>query len=295
MCLNAIALFLCLCYFFVARMLFGTESNFGVIAFSCLNVSGCFTFSTISTYWVIRKYQKQLELPNLVSNTSFELLSLDQVLSTKDGFDLMADWLVRECLVSLHCLFQMLIFPHAVSIENLFFLFEVVQIKNQMLQKQLINVEDIGVTINIEANLLKTLRRADGDINNIEDFTRSLKYVMNQYIEYGSEFCINISADTRSKIHSDFDKISVRSPDITTQGTEAKFFSPYQKAENPKNFDNIPDKEGNDPPVEPQKISGEYIQIFDQAMDEVVSLLQTDSLTRFSQTADYKKLANDIK
>ena len=164
-----------------------------------------------------------------------------------------------------------------------------------MLQKQLINVEDIGVTINIEANLLKALRRADGEINNIEDFTRSLKYVMNQYIEYGSEFCINISAATRSKIHSDFDKFCVWSPVIATPNAEINFVSPYQKVENPKIFVNIPDKEGNDPPVEPQKISGEYIQIFDQAMDEVVSLLQTDSLTRFSQTADYKKLANDIK
>ena len=87
----------------------------------------------------------------------------------------------------------------------------------------------------------------------------------------------------------------MRSPDIATPGTEAKFVSPYQKVKNPKIFVNNPDKEGNDPPVEPQTISGEYIQIFDQAMDEVVSLLQNDSLTRFSQTADYKKLAYDIK
>ena len=179
-----------------------------------------------------------------------------------------------------------------VSIENLFFLFEVVLIKNQLLQNKLVNIEDIGVTIDIEQSLIQTYR---SQINDIADLKKSLKYIMNQYIEYGSEFCINISAATRSRIQSDFYQClqsPVPTPSDTSLHVTSLSSNQTAAAQSPSGsscFGGYLCSES-----QTSKTPIQYISIFDQAMKEIISLIQNDSLPRFARTAAYKKLAKDI-
>ena len=79
----------------------------------------------VSTYWAIKQYEKQqkhqslLQRQKSLNSTAREhienRLSLEDILATKDGFDVFANHLVKEF-----------------SIENLFFVYEMVQIKNEL-------------------------------------------------------------------------------------------------------------------------------------------------------------------
>ena len=74
----------------------------------------CYCF--IETYWVMRQYEKQL-VANKDISESIKKVQLEDMLKDKDGFYLFANHLVKEF-----------------SIENLMFVFEVMQIKYEVIQ-----------------------------------------------------------------------------------------------------------------------------------------------------------------
>ena len=82
----------------------------------------CYCCSFISTKWVITRYQKELIKKTICLNTSVleNNISFEDILSSKTGFKLFADHLVKEF-----------------SIEHLFFLFEIMLIKNDLLATKL--------------------------------------------------------------------------------------------------------------------------------------------------------------
>ena len=102
-----------------------TGSNIRLVVSNIASAIGCYVISMISTYWVIQQYYKQLD-KNIEEQTSMDediianRRTLEEILSTKDGFDLFAHHLVKEF-----------------SIENLAFIFEVMKIKKDAINNGL--------------------------------------------------------------------------------------------------------------------------------------------------------------
>ena len=94
--------------------------NIRLIATNILASVICYLWSFISTKWVITKYENEIIKHNKHNQYNEKYLGLEQVLSTKDGFKLFANHLVQEF-----------------SIEHLFFLFEMMQIKNKLIATEL--------------------------------------------------------------------------------------------------------------------------------------------------------------
>lgn len=96
------------------------------ILFMNLNMClGCYAYCYISTCWVINMYGKQKKYyeqfaKDTVENKEHRNMTLEEILSAKDGFDLLADHLVKEF-----------------CIESLLFLFEMMQIKDQLITTKL--------------------------------------------------------------------------------------------------------------------------------------------------------------
>ena len=81
----------------------------------CMNIwscTCCYTYCYVATYWVIKQYKKQLN--QFDKNREGIQMKLLDILSSKDGFDLFASHLVNEF-----------------SLENLAFIFEVMEIKRE--------------------------------------------------------------------------------------------------------------------------------------------------------------------
>ena len=103
-----------------------TERRIGINMLCCI---GPHITGLIATYWSINQFNKQERLkkqwsvprkgPSVASNKA-KKMSLEEILATKHGFDIFANHLVKEF-----------------SIENLFFVFEMVQVKYDLLAYKL--------------------------------------------------------------------------------------------------------------------------------------------------------------
>ena len=94
-------------------------TNIRVVARNVQNCAICYAFGLFPTCWVILQYKKELKHKGNIGGTGAEFMSLEEMLATKDGFEIFANHLVNEF-----------------STENLFFVLEVMQIKSQMLQNK---------------------------------------------------------------------------------------------------------------------------------------------------------------
>merc|ERR1712176_131668 len=188
--MNGILFIFYLIFYLMIASLLDSSSNIRIVAMNIFNCSMCYIFVMLSTYWVIKQYNNQLFEMN--SKRTDLQLSLEQILSTYDGFDLFANHLVNEF-----------------NTENLYFIFEVVQIKHQAIKNKLIDEESVGVMIEMESGLMDKMRRNDGEIKNINDLEISLKYIMNEYIKSYSSHCVNISGYTRNIILAEFEKMEM--------------------------------------------------------------------------------------
>ena len=102
----------------VISALFHIQSEVRAIIINVWVNGFCYVYCFISTYWVIRQYHKQLrELSD--DKMIFKELTLDEILMSKDGFDLFANHLVNEF-----------------SIEHLAFLYEMMQIKQEAIDNR---------------------------------------------------------------------------------------------------------------------------------------------------------------
>ena len=127
-------------------------------------------------------------------------IPLKDILSTKDGFDLFANHLVNEF-----------------STENLFFLFEMMNVKREILDNGLVATDDIGVTITICKHTLKSLSKDDSSIRTLNSLKQNLNHIMDEYIYESSENSINIAAATRYDIICNFHDIMKHSDQIGGQ------------------------------------------------------------------------------
>ncbi len=205
-------------------LLFPSASNIRLVITNLFAAIGCYTICLISTYWVIKQYYKQL-CANIEEQTSKDLkgdirrFSLEEILSTKDGFDLFANHLVKEF-----------------SIENLAFLFEVMQVKDEAINNglcfyygyiyiyrqilviseliiiyRLICRESVGFLFPISQERLTKVRRRNSNIYGINDLKDNIRYIMEQYMYNGAEYGVNVSSFTRMTALNEYDQLGIRS------------------------------------------------------------------------------------
>ena len=81
-----------------------------------------------------------------------------------------------------------------------------------------------------------------------EDLRKNIKYIMEQYIYSNTEYCVNVASFTRMRILNTYNELC---------GDTAEHIS-------------------------------KWVTIYDESIEEVVSLLKTDSLPRFYRTKEYR-------
>eukprot|EP01084_Bolivina_argentea_P153916 268343_1 len=120
-------------------------------------------------------------------------MTLEEILTTKDGFDLYMMHLVRTF-----------------SVESLLFLFEMMQIKKQIIVKHLLdnNSNEVGIIIQMNCERINKNRRQSGIIISIDTLKDNLQHIVGKYIKHNSPHEINISFKTRQKILSVFAKVN---------------------------------------------------------------------------------------
>ena len=164
---------------------------------------------------------------------------------------------------------------------------------------------DIGVMMNMDFGSMKGLRRMDSYIFNIDELKNNLQHIMDQYIFDEGEFCVNISATTRSKLIRAYEsldddmnkRIELEMIDVVPSETgDGSSISPsdanlqvasvYDAARRvSKEMEMCKDKE----------VIKNHLIIFDDAMDEIITLMRKDSLMRFYGTLEYETLSKDRK
>ena len=121
-------------------------------------------------------------------------MPLEELLSTKDGFDLFANQLVKEF-----------------SIENLFFVYEVMQTKRDAIDHNLVESEEVGLFMEMDYGIV---RRQDSSVYNVEDLNKNLRHITEQYIMQSGEFCVNISAMTKLQCINALQKNNTNTKDV---------------------------------------------------------------------------------
>eukprot|EP01084_Bolivina_argentea_P138879 244404_1 len=117
-------------------------------------------------------------------------MSLEEIVSIKDGFDLFADHLVKEF-----------------CIESLLFLFEMMQIKDQLLTTNLLDENEVGIMVKLNCERIHRTRRDSGNISSVDTLKENLRHIVNSYIDGDSDYSINIASRTRCKILGSFTKV----------------------------------------------------------------------------------------
>eukprot|EP01083_Nonionella_stella_P175253 609835_1 len=208
----------------------------------------------ISTWWMLRQYQKQSQYHK--AGTSH--MNLGALLSKQDGFDLFAYHLVREF-----------------SIENLSFLLEIMQIKQQMIGYGLISEDNGGLMIKMPSARIKKVRRKNSVMLDMDDLKRNIEYILNQYVVYTAEHQINLSSKTQSEIMIKWKELN------QNKAADAYDAEELMYKDTKGTF-----REVNQISANELELAIKYIKIFDEAMSEIYALIETDPLRRFFHTEE---------
>ena len=121
--------------------------------------------------------RESVRLRRVESISHTKQMPLEDLLSTKDGFDIFANQLVKEF-----------------SIENLFFVYEVMQTKKDAITHKLLKRDEVGIFMEMDYGIV---RRQGSVVYNIDDLKKNFRHIRDQYIITSGEYCVNISAMTR--------------------------------------------------------------------------------------------------
>ena len=108
------------------------------------------------------------------------------------------------------------------------------------------------------------------NIYDISDLEQDVKYIMDQYICDGAEDRVNLSSSTRLEILSKYHSLNGQ-----------------QDKELPEMVDTPSDSRTAEPFKE---LFGQYVTLFDNGLEEVATLMRSDSLIRFYLTQEYKNM-----
>eukprot|EP01084_Bolivina_argentea_P266445 451933_1 len=254
-----IALILVILSYMTIQMVSTTGTNLRFILMNMFTCFCCYFMSFVSTHWVLKQYEKHLLEFKLFEETQNEVsvrLTLEEILSTKIGFDIFASHLVTEF-----------------SIENLFYIFEMVQIKNQLILHKLIEEKDVGIMFPIDFHRIDTLTRKDSYIYTFEEMKKNIEYIISQYIYMDAPYSINISSNMRNELKNSYCQLHNAKVDTIEV----------------KQWEQIWDNETKANRVEKKsELIKKYMKIFDESMEEIIALMTHDSLTRFYSTKEYQ-------
>eukprot|EP01084_Bolivina_argentea_P085678 154873_1 len=229
-------------------------------------VIAVYTCSDIMTRWVIEQYEFKVngKIPKrsfaytstmiasrsvgltLIHDIQRKKIRFVDITNNKDALDLFAFHLAHEF-----------------SLENLLFLFEAMYFKQECVRYGLINQNDIGVEIDFGEKMNK-IRRSNSVVINMKTFYFNFKYICNRYIVEGSEYCVNVSSNTRRQI-----KAMLKTMDDDENDNNSVVAISIQSDE---------------------EVVVNYIEAIDSAMNEIIRLVSMDSFTRFRLTEEFQQL-----
>ena len=239
-----------------------------------------FTASWISTIWIVWQYRRMRTLPQFDQSASTRQLQFEQVLKRKSAFDLFAVHLVAEF-----------------SIENLAFILEVMQIKQDLIDNKLCSQNEVGLMIPIAPERIKRTRgRKKSERYTVNDLRENVKYLMEQYVTRYARSGVNISWVTRDRIVEIFnglEKKSVNQKEVKTANGNAEGADGTDNAIVMRNLELFVNHTPSEPSESERELSAQYALLLDKALVEIINLLRSDSLVRFKQSKAYIKLNND--
>ena len=118
---------------------------------------------------MLRQYDAEQTTSGHSSSDSVHL-SLDEILVSADGLDLFANHLVTEFCT-----------------ENILFVFELMQIKREAIDRQLCRPDAAGTLIPFPDSKLQKYKRKGMRINNIEELASNMENIKEQYIFHNAE------------------------------------------------------------------------------------------------------------
>ena len=143
---------------------------------------------------------------------------------------------------------------------------------------RLIEEDEIGINIKIEESIIAELRRKDSQIRNVMEMKKAIEHIMTQYIDQKSKYGVNISAIIRKDINEKHD-------DLTQRRTTYVALTPIDSGsslEIASKHDIMEDERRR------AQFVKDFITMFDDALEGVITLLRLDSLSRFYDTKEYK-------
>ena len=270
------------------------DSNLRILVTSLFACFVAFSASWISTIWIVWQYHKMRSRQRAhratedLSPSSSEL-EFEDVLSNKIAFDLFAVHLVNEF-----------------SIENLAFLLEAMQIKQDLVDNKMCCHNEVGLMVPMAPERMeRTRRRKKSEGYTVQDLRESIKCLMHYYVLRSARCGINISSMTRDRIHKIFTKLEHQcdtegvpesGPEITGTdgGVEGADRCEHVIAMRQHlDFFVNHNPNGNEPSQWEKELSVQYALLLDKALEEIICLLRSDCLTRFQASKAYSKLNSD--
>lgn len=152
--------------------------------------------------------------------------------------------------------------------------------------------DDIGFTFNINEVRLDRIRRKDSYVHNVDELKANLKHIYEQYIDQESVYCVNLSAHTRRELQQSYERYFGDDSQRKPNGDDENIMVEIQMHEIKKRISisrtTSPSQSGNNEIT--SDLIKSYVIIFDQALDEIIGLIGTDSLSRFHQSIAYRNM-----
>ena len=214
-------------------------------------------------------------------------LEFEEVISNKSAFDLFAVHLVGEF-----------------SIENLAFLLEAMQIKQDLVDGKLCSQNEVGLVVPMAPERMeRTRRRKKSEQYTVQDLRENVKYLMQQYVQRCARCGVNLSSMTRDRSLEIFDKLEHQSEQQivvqTTCGTvcavdgEGSNGDIDDNAVVMRNLEFFVSHNSDEPSQLERELSVQYALLLDKAIEEIICLLRSDCLVRFRRSKAYSKLNRD--
>ena len=215
-------------------------------------------------------------------------LEIEEVLSDKSAFDLFAIHLVGEF-----------------SIENLAFLLEAMQIKQDLIDNKLCSQNEVGLMVPMAPERMeRTRRRKKSEGYTMLDLRENIKCLMEHYVHHSAPCVVNVSARTRNDVVEVFSELEHKCENQkvveTTSGGEEVGVWNFLESDGSnnvrvvkRNLEFFVNHTPNEPSQLDKELSVQYALLLDNALEEIICLLRSDCLVRFKRSKAYSKLDRD--
>merc|ERR1712113_246333 len=129
----------------------------------------------------------------------------------------------------------------------------------------------------------------------------NVRYIYDQYIDQESVYCVNLSAGTRRKLKQSYERYFEGDGQNKPKGDEsvmmeiqmASMSSVHEIKRGISRSRSTSQSQSGNKEMTSELIKS-YVIIFDRALDEIMGLIRTDSLSRFHQSIAYRKMIQSL-